>query len=206
MFTLPGIPELTWLNGVAGQAEVDGSTLSMTAPPKSDLFNNPLDSSVTASTPALCFTPTGDFTLTARVSVEFASVFDAGVLLVHQGPDDYAKFCFEATPRLEPMVVSVVTRGHSDDSNGPIIEGTTVWMRVSRVGPTFALHHSQDGAVWHLTRWFRLRSPDAPLVAGFVAQSPMGRGCRVTFDDIAYREVVIPAYDRTVMAAMRDGS
>ncbi len=206
MIALPGLPELTWLNGFVGSAEADGSILTMTAPPQSDLFNNPLDSSVNASVPALCFTPMGDFTLSAKVSVEFASGFDGGVLIVHQGPGDYAKLCFEATPRLEPMAVSVVTRGVSDDANGPVINGTTLWLRVTRLGPTIAFHHSLDGTWWHFTRWFQLRNPDAPLVAGMLAQSPTGEGCRATFADVTYRQISVTAYDERAMASLRDGS
>jgi uncharacterized protein len=206
MIALPGLPELTWLNGFAGRAEADGATLTMTAPPKSDMFNNPLDLLVNASVPALCFTPTGDFALSAKVSVEFASGFDGGVLIVHQGPEDYAKLCFEATPDLEPMAVSVVTRGVSDDANGPVIDGTTLWLRVTRLGPTFAFHHSLDGMRWHFTRWFQLRNPDAPIVVGMLAQSPMGEGCRATFANVTYRQIPVAAYDERAMASLRNGS
>jgi regulation of enolase protein 1 (concanavalin A-like superfamily) len=81
------------------------------------------------------------------------------------------------------MIVSVVTHGASDDANGFVVDGTQVWLRVSRLGPAFAFHASTDGAAWHLIRHFPLDvGPQASL--GFLAQSPTGAGCTVTFDDI----------------------
>jgi hypothetical protein len=50
-------------------------------------------------------------------SVEFASVYDAGVLLVHASERQWAKLCFEYSPQQRPTLVTVVTRGTSDDCN-----------------------------------------------------------------------------------------
>ena len=59
----------------------------------------------------------------------------------------WAKLCFEYSPQREPMVVSVVTRGLSDDCNSFVVDGATVWLRIARVGSAFAFHASTDGAV-----------------------------------------------------------
>ena len=96
------------------------------------------------------------------------------------------------------MVVSVVTRGVSDDANGPVIDGTTVWLRLSRLGATYAFHHSLDGKRWHFTRLFVLRGQRADAAIGFLAQSPTGEACDVRFEDVSFR----PA----TLADVRDGS
>src|SRR5699024_9658791 len=70
--------------------------------------------------------PAGDFQLSARVTVDFRSTFDAGVLLVWVDDRRWSKLCFELTPAGEPMIVSVVNRGVSDDANGAIIDGQSV--------------------------------------------------------------------------------
>lgn len=135
--------------------------------------------------------PSGDFTLTARATVPFAAMFDAGVLLVHAGPERFAKLCFEFSPQRKPMAVSVVTRGTSDDSNAFTVEGDTLWLRVTRVGRAWAFHTSADGAWWDLLRYFTLGEPDeerAEVRVGFLAQSPCGEGLAVTFSQIAYAE------------------
>ena len=91
---LPGLPELTWLPGPGeGRATVDGAALTMIAPAGSDWFNDPGGPSRNASAPVLTLPADDDLQLAARVTVDFASAFDAGVLFVHQGPDDHAKLC-----------------------------------------------------------------------------------------------------------------
>ena len=77
--------------------------------------------------------PDGDFQFSARVTVGFASTYDAGVLLLWVDDRHWGKLCFEFSPAGEPMVVSVVTRGVSDDANAFVVDGRTVWLRVSRV-------------------------------------------------------------------------
>ena len=111
----------------------------------------------------------GDLQLSARVSVGFASTFDAGVLLLYAGEPAWAKLCFELSPDGRPMVVSVVTRDLSDDANAFAVEAEEIWLRISRIGAASAFHASQDGRRWELIRHFALGA-DAEL--GFLAQSP----------------------------------
>jgi uncharacterized protein len=129
--------------------------------------------------------PAGDFTLAAQVTVEFASMYDAGVLLLHAGEHQWAKLCFEYSPQLRPTAVTVVTRGTSDDCNSFEVDGGTLWLRITRSGAAFAFHASVDGSWWRLLRYFAL---DASVVrAGFLAQSPTGEGCTATFDHISFQ-------------------
>lgn len=132
--------------------------------------------------------PAGDFQLIARVSVGFRDAFDAGVLYAHVGERAWAKLCLEYSPDV-PTVCTVVTRGHSDDANSFTVDGDSVWLRVSRTGRAFAFHASRDGARWTFVRFFTLgeeQETGAALV-GFMAQSPVGEGCAVTYDHIAFR-------------------
>jgi uncharacterized protein len=64
------------------------------------------------------------------------------------------------------------------------------------LGPAFAFHASTDGLFWQFVRYFTLAG-DAVRI-GFLAQSPMGEGCTVRFDEI----LLTP--DR--LADLRDGS
>ncbi len=132
--------------------------------------------------------PAGDFTLAARVSVSFGSVYDAGVLLVHAGERQWAKLCLEYSPQRRPTTVTVVTRGTSDDCNSYEVAEDAVWLRITRSGAAWAFHASADGAWWGLLRYFALSGDRGELVrVGFLAQSPTGRGCAATFDQIAFR-------------------
>jgi uncharacterized protein len=84
------------------------------------------------------------------------------------------------------MVVSVVTRSVSDDCNSFVVDGNVVGLRVARLGQAFAFHASTDGRRWRLVRYFALEQGVDPRV-GFLAQSPRGGGCSVSFGEIAFR-------------------
>ena len=100
--------------------------LILTAAAGTDLFVDPAGPGDAAPLPdagrLVGLPPAGDFTLAARVSVDFASVYDAGVLLVHAAERQWAKLCFEYSPQQRPTLVTVVTRGTSDDCNSDEVE------------------------------------------------------------------------------------
>jgi regulation of enolase protein 1 (concanavalin A-like superfamily) len=128
----------------------------------------------------------GDFQFSARVTAGFASTFDAGVLLLWLDERRWAKLCFEFSPAGEPMVVSVVCRGVSDDANAFAVRGRSVWLRVSRVDRVYAYHASLDGRAWQMIRVFVLDDETSRDKIGFEGQSPTGEGCSVTFDEIRF--------------------
>jgi uncharacterized protein len=165
----------------------DPSTLIGTAGPRTDLFCDPQTGTATSNAPRLLTAaPPGDFQLSARVEVGFGSTYDAGVLLLWAGEDTWAKLCFELSPQGQPMIVSVVTIGRSDDANGFTVDGPAVWLRISGLRGAYAFHASTDGEWWHLVRHFTL-GDTARAGVGFEVQSPLGEGCRATYTEVAYR-------------------
>jgi regulation of enolase protein 1 (concanavalin A-like superfamily) len=195
---IPGLPlSLHWLLEPRGWSAEDGR-LTIEAPEGSDWFVDPSGVSPPAvNAPALVGEATGDFILSARATVEFAADFDAGVLMVYADERRWAKLCFEYSPQRQPMIVSVVTNGRSDDANSFDVDGNQAWLRIARLGAVFALHASVDGEAWQLVRWFTLGEDVEPAV-GFEAQSPTGAGCVVAFDEIRWQT------ER--LANLRDGS
>jgi uncharacterized protein len=183
-------PAATW--------RAQGSTLELAAHPRTDWFVDPAGArEPILEGAALVGDVDGDFLLSARVGVRFASTFDAGVLMVHASETTWAKLCFELSPQREPMVVSVVTRGVSDDANGFVVAGDEVWLRIARMGSAFAFHASTNGSEWSLVRHFALGS-DGTVAAGFEAQSPTGDGCDVRFEEIRF--------EARTLGDLRDGS
>ncbi len=170
---------------------VRGGVLTLTGAAGTDLFVDPAGAGPGQVPDAGRFVglpPAGDFTLAAQVTVEFASMYDAGVLLVHAAERQWAKLCFEYSPQLTPTAVTVVTRETSDDCNSFEVDGHTLWLRITRSGAAWAFHASTDGAWWRLLRYFALSGNAADLVrVGFLAQSPTGEGCAATFDRITFR-------------------
>jgi regulation of enolase protein 1 (concanavalin A-like superfamily) len=163
----------------------DQAALTIVAGARTDLFVDPQGTAETLDAPRLLAEVTGDFLLSARVTVGFAATFDAGTLLVYVGEREWGKLCFEYSPQRQPMVVSVVTHGVSDDCNSFVVEGDQVWLRVARLGQAFAFHASTDGTFWHFVRHFALSAEEA-IAVGFSAQSPTGEACTATFDAIRY--------------------
>jgi uncharacterized protein len=163
--------------------------------PLTDLFVDPQGKPPKLNAPRLLGETTGDFTLSARITVDFASAFDAGVLVLYADAHNWAKLCFEYSPHRQPMVVSVVTHGVSDDCNSLDVDGSTVWLRMARIGQAYAFHASADGERWRVVRQFGL---DGAPSLGFSAQSPTGETCAVTFDQIRFTT--------NTVADLRDGS
>jgi regulation of enolase protein 1 (concanavalin A-like superfamily) len=186
-FHLATIPtRLSWRHDpVAWNVEAE-EQLTIQAGATTDWFSDPAGSPPKDDAPAAIFFSTDQqFTLSANVQVAFAATFDAGALLARVRDDLWSKLCFEYSPQRQPMVVSVVTRGVSDDCNSTPLTGDSVFLRITRREAILAFHYSLDGTAWELVRYFTLG--DAPrMELGFSAQSPTGNGCEVVFSEIRY--------------------
>ncbi|MGI5447579.1 DUF1349 domain-containing protein [Streptomyces sp. CA-243310] len=167
----------------------DGEALEIVSAAMSDLF---LDCTAAPGEAAADLTRLtgeveGPFQLAARVTVDFRDRFDAGVLVVWVDPSTWLKLCFEFSPAHRGSVVSVVTRGVSDDANSWHVPGNRVCLRVSRMRHAFALHSSHDGRTWQLVRVCSLGvAIDRPVEVGFLSQSPTGADCRAVFENITF--------------------
>lgn len=158
------------------------------ATPNTDYFVNPETNEVIANAPFFYREVSGDFLLRARVSLNFESVFDACVLFAMDNERLWAKACFEMSDLGYPSIVSVMTNGRSDDANCIGVDGTEVWLQLSRKGNVFGIHYSLDGRQFRMARLTYLPMNNT-IKAGFVAQSPMGNGGERNFSDIDFRNV-----------------
>ncbi len=108
--------------------------------------------------------------MSVRVTANFEDTFDVSVLCLWQSQEQWAKLCFERSPQGEAMVVSVVTKGISDDVNGVAIKGNSVCLRLLRTGLAYAFHYSLDGST---------------MYAGFMVQAPGTVESTSTFEAIS---------------------
>jgi uncharacterized protein len=183
--SLPSIPQpLEWHIAPHSWQSLEGG-VSIEAPELTDFFVDPLEVSTRLNAPSLLFPVTEDFMLSARVQTNAPGTYDAGVLIVYQHDSSWGKLCFERSPQGEMMIVSVVTKGVSDDANAVVIPTDQVLLRISRLRSAWAFHYSVDGNVWHMVRLFSLEAGSCR--AGFLAQSPTGAGCAVQFTEIQYK-------------------
>jgi regulation of enolase protein 1 (concanavalin A-like superfamily) len=180
---LPG--PLVWQHPPAQWKIDDGKTLSITAGKQTDWYLSAMDEAPRDNSARLLFKPAEDFELSAKVNVDFQSQWDAGVLVLYVNDTLWAKFCFEMSIEKRPTIVSVVTRGLSDDSNSIPIDGSSVYLKVNKVGHAIYFFSSEDGQHWSVIRIFSLgEKPD--LRIGFSSQSPVGERCTTTFSEIKY--------------------
>lgn len=128
----------------------------------------------------------GDFVIRCKVSVEFDKIYDLGCLVVYAGEDQWMKLAYENSDTGNPAIVSVVTRGISDDCNGEAVSGS-VWLQICRKGNAFSMHYSQDSVEWKLVRIFAM-DMGTNVKVGISAQCPMGDSCTVHFEGLEIKE------------------
>jgi uncharacterized protein len=85
----------------------------------------------------------------------------------------WAKLSFELSPAKQPTLVTVVTRGLSDDCHSVAISGNTVYLQIAKSGSAYVFYFSSDGKHWQVLRVFNLGDDLKPRV-GFESQSPAG--------------------------------
>jgi regulation of enolase protein 1 (concanavalin A-like superfamily) len=190
-------PDLAWHVEPASPAEIGASSIAFAAGPRSDLFTDPAGNAPKADAPILLGRPHGDFRLRARVSAPLAATFDAAALVVWASPSAWGKLALERSPQDDATIVSVVTRGVSDDANAFALPEPAAWLRVARDGETVAFHASVDGGWWSLIRLFTFPGAGGAS-AGFLTQSPTGEGLQGRFDEIEWQA--------GALAELRDGS
>ena len=179
---LPG--GAAWHNSPAA-SKMDDGRLTIVAGPSTDWYISPVDGKSTSNAPLLLFEPAEDFVLTARLQVAFGTQWDAGVLMVYVDDANWAKFALEMSVYGEPTIVTVVTRGISDDCNSSSIAGGSIWYRIAKTGRAIGFYASPDGHSWKMIRAFTLRA-SGRLRAGFGSQSPVGQKGTAVFSEIRY--------------------
>ena len=184
---LAGLPgSLAWQTTPLDWQIDRGQTLSITAPGKTDWFVSPMDGARRDNSPRLLFKAADDFVFSARVTVDFRSMWDAGALVLYANDAAWAKFALEMTVEKHPAIVSVVTRDTSDDNNSIAIQGNAVYLKIAKAGQAIFLYASEDGQNWKIIRAFSLGKLENMRV-GFSSQSPTGDRCTAVFDHIDYQ-------------------
>jgi regulation of enolase protein 1 (concanavalin A-like superfamily) len=170
-------PELDW--------QAPPPSIAFAAGPRTDLFADPAGGEPKTDAPLILGPASGDFQLRARVAAPLVATFDAVALVVWASDTAWGKLALEYSPQREVTIVSVVTRGVSDDANSFAVPEPLAWLRVARSGETIAFHASIDGLWWSLIRLFTFPGAGGAS-AGFLVQSPTGEGLQGRFDEIVW--------------------
>jgi uncharacterized protein len=184
--SIPGLPgTLSWQNTPDSWKLDDQNVLAISAGAKTDWFVDPFDGTVANNAPILLFTPAEDYVFSARVTVKFVTKWDAGALMLWGDAHHWAKLSYEFSPDRKPTLVTVVTRGLSDDCNSEELRGDSVYLRIAKSAKTYVFYSSTDGHNWRILRTFSLDT-ELPIRVGFEAQSPAGSGAAAKFSAIHY--------------------
>jgi regulation of enolase protein 1 (concanavalin A-like superfamily) len=164
-----------------------GNTITMVAGKKTDMFRDPNVTYNTDNAPKILFKPADNFVLTASIEHSFTNKWDGGAIVLKSDSLNWIKFCFEKDYTGARRVVSVVTKDISDDCNSVEINSNKVFYKIAKADNVITLYYSTDGNKWLLIRHLQFDTKPE-FEVGFLAQSPTGTSCTVTFSDILYVE------------------
>lgn len=185
-FKMEELGNLEWLNNPAF-VEIEDGTLKIVVEKGTDFFNNPEDSSVTATAPLFFKQLTGDFVAKALVRPDFSSLWNAVALMIHIDNHHWIKFAFENSDATGKSIVSVVTKTVSDDANGVILnEEDQIWLKLVRKANIYSMLWSRDGTDFKMARLSAMPAVDSVKI-GLEVQSPVGEQA---IHEIHYFEIV----------------
>ncbi|HRF38423.1 MAG TPA: DUF1349 domain-containing protein [Saprospiraceae bacterium] len=172
-FTNDYLERLNWLSQPRS-ATVKEGILAVTVDKSTDFFNNPEDGAISTTAPLLYEKIEGDFVVKALVRPDFEEVWNAVSLMVYMDSLHWIKFAFENSDATGPSVVTVVTKGVSDDANGAIMSGQKeVWLKLIRKNNNYSMLWSLDDKEYKMARLTSMPAADAVKV-GIEAQCPVG--------------------------------
>ena len=175
---------LSWVNKPISY-KINPESIFIQAGEKTDMFRDPNVTYNTDNAPRLSFTADPNFVLTAEIHHDFISKWDGGAIVLEADKMNWIKFCFEKDYTGMHRVVSVVTKDISDDCNSVAITGNQVFYKIAKADNVITLYYSADGKKWFLIRHLQFNTTKL-IKLGFMAQSPTGKDCKVTFSNITY--------------------
>lgn len=165
--------------------KITDSTIIISSGEKTDMFRDPNVTYNTDNAPKLMFEADSDFVFSAAIEHAFTSKWDGGALVLKQDSLNWVKCCFEKDYTGAKRLVTVVTKGISDDCNSVALSGNKVYFKIAKANNVITIYYSLTGKKWFLIRHFTFDSTDN-LKVGFLSQSPTGKNCKVKFSHVKY--------------------
>lgn len=128
---------------------------------------------------------TKPFTFSFKTTPDHIVKYDAGMAFLYVDDKQWLKFAYEADERMNRRIVTVKTNGFSDDNNHDVINAPSVYLKISSDTKVIGFYYSLDKELWQLVRIFKNEYPEK-LKIGIGAQSPVGQGNKVVFEDFEF--------------------
>jgi uncharacterized protein len=165
---------------------IQNNILTIIAGPKTDMFRDPNVTYNTDNAPKLLFTADSNFVFSTSIQHSFTNKWDGGAIVLIQDSLNWIKFCFEKDYTGAKRVVSVVTKNISDDCNSVEIKSNKIFFKIAKAHNVITLYYSENNTKWFLIRHLQFNT-SKQFKVGFLAQSPTGTKCEVTFSNIKYQ-------------------
>lgn len=182
---IDGIPKLLKWENRPKEYAVNKTSVMIASGEKTDMFRDPNVTYNTDNAPKLIFEADSNFVITAAVEHAFLSKWDGGALVLKADSLNWVKCCFEKDYTGARRIVTVVTKGISDDCNSVEINNNKVYFKIAKADNVITIYYSLTGAKWFLVRHFTFDNANN-LKVGFLSQSPTGKDCKVMFSEIKY--------------------
>jgi len=182
---ISSIPHVLCWDNAPVKYSIQNNILTIVAGPKTDMFRDPNVTYNTDNAPKLLFIADTSFILSAAIQHSFLNKWDGGAIVLIEDSLNWIKFCFEKDYTGAKRVVSVVTKGISDDCNSVEIKSNKVFYKIAKADNVITLYYSVDNIKWLLVRHLQFNNTKN-LKIGFLAQSPTGNDCEVKFSNIHY--------------------
>lgn len=181
------------INYAIEDSRTDGSDhIELLSAGKTDFFLAPDGSSCKTNAPLLLAETdnTRPFTFIAKVIPEFKNIYDAGAVFVYVDNEFWQKFAFEMDEEKNTRIVTVRTKGSSDDNNHSIIIQESVYLKISSDTRQIGFYYSRDKEIWNMARLYRNDFPDR-IYLGISSQSPTGDGNQTLFENISLTDTPV---------------
>ena len=192
---LPGITFTQALNG--GDTcitQKENGALEFRCTEGRDIFSDPNGKLSNNTVPMLLASidNTKPFTLTAKVTPGFTEegLYNAADLFVFANDTLWQKLCFEQDERGRHRIVTVRTRGTSDDNNHERLDMRTVYLKYSSDTHTLASYYSLDNKEWHMVRLYKNEYP-AAIWVGIASQCPQTGVCTSLFEEVTLTQTAV---------------
>jgi len=177
---------LKWENK-PNKYQFNKSSITIYSGEKTDMFRDPNVSYNTDNAPKLLFKADTNFIFSAAIEHAFKSKWDGGALVIKSDSLNWIKTCFEKDYTGARRIVTVVTKGISDDCNSVELHSNKVYFKIAKADNVITIYYSENGLKWFLIRHFTFDAI-GDLKIGFLAQSPTGKDCKVIFSKINYKK------------------
>jgi uncharacterized protein len=182
---IPGVEKpLSWLNLPSSYSATD-TGIEIVAGEKTDKYIAPDYSYAIDNAPRVVFDADKDFVFSANIQHPFTNKWDGGSIVLEADRDNWIKFCFEKDYTGAKRVVSVVTKGISDDANSIELTRDSARFKMAKKGDTVYLYVGKSEKDWFLVRAINFKYAKS-LKLGLLAQSPEGKTNKVIFTNVQY--------------------